>query len=238
VTPEAYAAAAQVEDRHWWFCARREILRAVLDRQLAPMAGRTLLEVGCGNGGNLPLLARYGQVSAVETSPEARQRAAARGLARVEAGALPDALPFADMRFDVVAALDVLEHVEEEQAALAALRARLKAGGLLLLTVPAFAWLWSGHDELSHHQRRYTRPALAEKVRAAGFRVAHATYFNTLLFPLAVAHIKLGAPQAALRIPGAGANALLKCVFSLERHLAPALRLPFGVSILLCGIAH
>lgn len=243
MNPETYAVAAHSEDRHWWFSARRAILGAVLDRFLTPPARRRVLEVGCGNGGNLPLLSRYGEVFAVEMAEAARARAAARGLARVEAGALPDALPFDGVAFDVVAALDVLEHVPDDRAAVAALRAKVKPGGLLLLTVPAFMWLWSRHDEISHHRRRYALGELADVARGGGFEVAHATYFNTLLFPLGVAHIKLASRLTAdahsgTRIPPRPLNALLHTLFAAERHLVPRLSLPFGISILLCGNAR
>lgn len=243
MNPDTYAAAARSEDRHWWFSARRQILGAVLDRFLTGPAARLVLEVGCGNGGNLPLLARYGEVFAVEMAEDARARAAARGLARVEAGALPGALPFEGVAFDVVAALDVMEHVADDRAAVAALRARLKPGGLLLLTVPAFMWLWSRHDEISHHRRRYALGALTALVRRGGFEVAHATYFNTVLFPLGVAHIKLSRwltadAHSGLRVPPQPLNALLRTLFAAERHLVPRLSLPFGISILLCGIAR
>jgi len=243
MTPETYALAAQIEEEHWWFSARRDILRAVLDRHLPQASERTLLELGCGNGGNLPLLARYGKLFAVETDNDARGRAAARGIAKVEPGALPHALPFTELQFDLVAALDVLEHVADEHAALAAMRAKLKRGGFLLLTVPAFAWLWSRHDEVSYHQRRYTKGGLIKLVKETGFEVAHSTYFNTLLFPLALAHIKLFTRFAAdahhgLRIPPRPLNALLRTIFSAERYLVPRLILPFGVSVLLCAIAR
>src|SRR6185503_10626513 len=234
--------AAQVEDEHWWFSARRSILRAVLDRYLPPVPGRTLLELGCGHGGHLPLLARYGKLCAVEMDDAARQRAAARGMAAVQPGALPDAIPFAGQQFDVVAALDVLEHVAEERAALVAMRVKLRRGGCLLLTVPAFNWLWSRHDEASNHRRRYSKGALVEQVREAGFEIAHATYFNTVLFPALAAYLKLSGPfsgdtHQGLRIPPRPINALLRAIFSAERYLVPRLTLPFGVSILLVGIA-
>jgi SAM-dependent methyltransferase len=240
MTPETYSLAAQVEDRHWWFSGRRDILAGVLDRYLPRTPLPQILEIGCGNGGNLPLLTRYGNVFAVEMSGGARRRAAARGIAHVEAGALPYDIPYKEIKFDVVAALDVLEHISEEEAALATIRARLKPGGLLLLTVPAYRWLWSAHDVLSQHQRRYTRKWLVRTVRAAGFRVLHATYFNTFLFPIAVAYLKMSPrasndPHHGMRMPGKNSNALLHSIFSAERYIVPRFRLPYGLSLLLCG---
>jgi SAM-dependent methyltransferase len=242
MNPNAYTAAASVEDRHWWFSGRREIIDAVLRRFLAPQDDCRILEIGCGNGGNLPLLARYGAVYAVELDDDARARAAARGVARVEAGALPDPLPFPGLTFDVIAALDVLEHVADDRRALGAVRARLTPRGLLVLTVPAYMWLWSGHDEISHHHRRYAAGGLVRLVESAGFEVAHASYFNTLLFPLGVARTLsawLGAGAApGLRIPPGGVNEVLHAVLAAERHLVSRASLPFGMSIVVCGRAR
>lgn len=233
-----YREMAALEDHHWWFVARRRILATVLDGLDLP-AHATVLEVGCGTGGNLPLLARYGSLYACEPAPEALALAAARGLARVAPGRLPDGLPFGDTTFDLIALLDVLEHVREDTTGLAALYARLRPGGWLLLTVPAYGFLWSAHDEVNHHVRRYTRRELVRKLRQAGFRVCHATYFNTVLFP-AVAGLRLagrllGRTGSDLTLPGPRLNGMLARIFAAERHLVSRRRMPFGVSILALG---
>lgn len=238
MNPDVYASAAQAEESHWWFRARRSILRAVLDKFFRGQPGpREILEVGCGNGGNLALLASYGNVYAVELDQGARSRAAARGLARVEAGNLPRALPFPGRRFDLIAALDVIEHVEEDGDSVRSLGERLKPGGLLLLTVPANPWLWGRLDEVSHHVRRYTRDGLLSLLRTNGFAVRHCSYFNTLLFPAAIAQIKLAQlarPRAydPVRVPPWPLNGALESVFALERLLLPRFSLPFGLSLI------
>jgi SAM-dependent methyltransferase len=235
--PHTYQLAAAVEDRHWWFRGRRSVLRALLDRHLgAGPQGRDILEVGCGNGGNLALLAAYGRVFAVELDDAARARAVQRGLARVETGQLPGALPFPGQRFDLIAALDVLEHVEDDEASLRALRERLKPGGLALLTVPAYQWMWGANDRVSHHLRRYSGDGLRSLLARSGFAPDYFGHFNTLLFPLAVAQVKLGRVlqadrYAGVRIPPAPLNRLLEGVFSLERFIAPRFSLPYGLSL-------
>jgi len=240
---DTYSLAAQAEDEHWWYRGRRAVLKSVLDRYV-PTSCRPLnvLEIGCGNGGNLPLLASYGKVFAVELNDAARERAARRGLAQIEKGWLPDGLPFESERFDVIAALDVIEHVENDRQAIVALGNRLTSNGLLLMTIPAYGWLWSPLDEISHHKRRYTSAQLVSLLTDLGFRVCYSSYFNTLLFPFAVTKIALGklfdlSPCRALRTPPTPMNRLLQAVLIVESTLIPRVSFPYGLSILICASA-
>ncbi len=238
---QAYALAADSEDEHWWYRGRRAILRSVLDRYAPPSSpSRTILEVGCGNGGNLPLLAAYGQAYAVEMDDATRARASGRAVARVEKGWLPDGLPFGDRRFDLIAALDVLEHVDDDHAALKALHDRLMPEGLLVVTVPAYGWLWGWRDEFSKHKRRYARPSLIAGLAEVGLDVIYSSYFNTLLFPVAVAYGKLEeflfrSAYQALSVPPAPVNRALTAIFELERLFIPRVAFPYGLSILICA---
>ncbi|MGI9175588.1 MAG: class I SAM-dependent methyltransferase, partial [Rhodothermales bacterium] len=213
------------------------ILDRVLDNLDLP-ADAALLEAGCGTGGNLAMLARHGRLRAFEIDDGAREVADKRGVTDVAAGVLPEPIPFEDERFDLIAMLDVLEHVADDRAALVNLRARLKPGGRLLLTVPAYMFLWSRHDEINHHHRRYVRDELATRVREAGYHVRYASYFNTLLFPFVLGirtlNNLLGRDEGSdLAMPSPLVNKLLTRVFASERHLVPRTALPLGVSILL-----
>jgi SAM-dependent methyltransferase len=232
----AYAAVHAEEDRaHWWFLGRRAVILAEMARRLPAGRGR-LVELGCGSGGMLEALGRFGTAIGVETDPVLRARARERGL-DVRAGALPDAIPLENGRWDAVCLFDVLEHVDEEANALAACRRLLAPGGRLFVTVPAYAWLWSRHDELLGHRRRYTAGRLRRAAEEAGFAVERLTYFNVLLAP-AIMAVRLA--RAALRRPGHDldrpaplVNRALAACFAAEARLLGWLSPPFGISILL-----
>lgn len=229
-----YAEMAALEERHWWFAARRKILGKMLASLRLP-ADAQILEAGCGTGGNLDMLARHGRVYGMETNAQALEFAAAKGTATIAAGRLPAPIPFSDQKFDLIALLDVLEHLDEDAAALDALRARLKPGGWLLLTVPAYPFLWSRHDELHHHKRRYVAGGLRGVIEGAGYRVQYLSYFNTWLFPMIAAARLAGAGSGHsgdLAMPNRFINALLTKIFASERLLLGRIALPFGVSLL------
>lgn len=234
-----YELARAAEKDHWWFRGRRAVLRSVLrDRIVGRPGGSSILEVGCGNGGNLPLLREFGEVWGVEADATACRNASARGVATVEQGALPDRLPLNGRRFDVVALLDVLEHIDAEQEAIRALRQQLSPTGSLLVTVPAYPWLWSRHDDLSHHARRYTRRSLAAALTSGGYVIDYITYFNAALFPLALARTVIekaapwSDPLAPITVPPRPINETFAAIFGMERFFIPRVALPFGVSLL------
>jgi SAM-dependent methyltransferase len=235
---QVYARMAELEDRHWWFAARRRILTEVLARLVARPAAPRLLEAGCGTGGNLAMLSRFGEVAAFEPDAEARRMAQEKSGFDVRDGRLPGDIPFEPGGFDLVAAFDVLEHVEDDLASLRALHAQLRPGGSALITVPAFEFLWSRHDERHHHWRRYAKAALVGRAAAAGFTPVVATCFNSLLFPL-IAGVRLGKRILGLDevedevLPPHPINRILYALFASERHLVGRVPLPLGVSLLM-----
>ncbi len=235
VDASIYAEMAALENHHWWFVARRSILNKILAGLPLP-ADAQILEAGCGTGGNLAMLARYGQVHGMEANAEAINLAMAKGVAEVRAGYLPNDIPFPEKSFDLIALFDVLEHLEEDAAALRALRARLKPGGWLLVTVPAYPFLWGRHDELHHHKRRYMARGLRALTESAGYRVRYLSYFNTWLLPLiAVARLARGSAKdgSAVPMPNKFLNALLTKIFASERFFLGHIAFPAGVSLLM-----
>lgn len=235
---QVYARMAELEDGHWWFVARRRILSRILERVVALPPEARILEAGCGTGGNIPMLARFGAVAGFEPDAAARELAARKGRFDLREGALPDRIPFDPGSFDLVAALDVLEHVEDDRGSLTALADRLRPGGWALLTVPAFPTLWSRHDETHHHRRRYRKPGLLALARASGLTPVTTTYFNSLLFP-AIAGVRCVKALCRLddvaddAMPARGLNRLLTGLFASERHLVGRVPFPAGVSLLM-----
>lgn len=231
-----YVATHVAEDQHhWWFRGRRAALVSVL-RTVLPRRRLKLVEIGCGSGSLLPAAAEFGDVLGVDASEGFLAAARQRGFT-VLAGALPDQLPLPAGVFDGVFLFDVLEHLEDDRAALSAAGRILKPGGVLVCTVPAYQWLWSAHDEALGHRRRYTVGGLMQIARDVGLQPLRMTYFNTLL-ALPIVGIRLlkrwrGRAGHDLRRPSAPLNALLAWVFSLEAGLLRCANLPFGVSVLL-----
>ncbi len=225
-----------LQSQHWWFMARRRILEKVID-DLAKPKPATILEVGCGPGGNLKMLSQFGEVTACELDESLRAYASELGYAQVVAGRLPDQIPGDHAPYDLIALFDVLEHVENDLGALNHLRENLKPSGKLILTVPAFMFLWSHHDVVNHHYRRYHMGELKCLLNRAGFEVKWCSYFNFLLFPLALAEkvskrLLNHRSDNTMPVPPPWANCLLGTVMSAEKYVLPSLQFPFGSSLI------
>jgi SAM-dependent methyltransferase len=230
----AYDEHYAVEDHHWWFRGRWAVIEALLSRTSLP-ANPRILDAGCGTGGNLERYSRLGEASGVDPSPDAVRYCAERGLGSVEQAGL-EALPFADASFDLIAATDVVEHIEAEERALRELWRVAAPGGAMLLTVPAYMWLWSKEDENLHHKRRYTRPRLRQATERCGWDPQIATYFNSFLLPpIAVAKRLRGQRErneADLERTPSYLNSPLSLPMRLEAQLIRrGVNLPAGVSV-------
>jgi SAM-dependent methyltransferase len=228
----------QAEDRHWWYRGRRKVLDGVIAELGLPAEPR-ILDAGCGSGRFMVELSKLGMVTGVELSDTSVALARQRGLGDVVAGSVLE-MPFADGSFDLAVSLDVIEHLEDDLAALRELRRTVAPGGALLVTVPAYQWLWSGHDEINHHHRRYTRRSLQQVAERAGWRQSRTTYFNSLLLPVAIllrvldrVSTKTTESSLDLWVPPEPVNWMLERPLTLEAALiARGGRIPAGLSLL------
>lgn len=240
--PEFFQLMVAVEPEHFWFVARNRILMDVMHKYF-PAPGK-VLEMGCGTGFVLSGL-RAAFPQAHLSGSDIFTEGLAFTARRVPSAFLfqMDArhIPFRE-EFDLIGAFDVLEHIEEDNAALAQMYQACKLGGGIVLTVPQHRWLWSRVDDFAHHRRRYTRVELIEKLARAGFRVEYATSFVSLLLPLMLASrgMKKSGADMEQQMEAVGlkvgrlTNAVLGAVMQIERRLISlGLSFPFGGSLLL-----
>jgi SAM-dependent methyltransferase len=240
------------EDKHWWFATRTRSILMYLDRFAPPGDPRRILDVGCGAANMSHHLRHFGSVVGVDSNPRPLEVARQRGLEAFEGRA--DDLPFEAAEFDLIALLDTVEHVPDEGKVFAECWRVLRGtqsrcqGGLLLVTVPAFQFLWSHNDVVNHHQRRYTASQLRASLERGGFRVLRMSYANFFVFPMAAALIllrrgraepELASPQDAPDVyqvemePTPGPlNAILSVVGRIEVQLMRLVNLPFGTSLI------
>lgn len=230
-----YSELYELEDRHWWFRARRHVVWALLNRSGVKASPR-ILDAGCGTGRNLVEYSRLGTVEGVDVSSQAVDFCHERGFGARQAAL--EALPFEDGRFDLIAATDVIEHLDDDRRALAELRRVASPGGRLVLTVPAYQWLWTQHDESMHHKRRYTASRLAASAEAGGWTPLLRTYFFTsLLAPVALVRAvrRVRRPANAisdLDLTTGPLNRWLDLPVKAEaRMIERGARLPAGVSV-------
>lgn len=229
------------ERRHWWFRVREKILLQQLNKSLPTGKSLNILNAGAATGRSTQILQQYGQVISVEKDPETciflREKL---GLEVVESGL--ESLPFDDNHFDVVCIFDVIEHVENQHLAIDELCRVCKPGGLLYCSVPAFSFLWSMHDEVNHHIRRYTRSDISLVIQRR-FQVVYSTYFNFLLFfPIAAWRTlnrfmfnrrrMVSDFEYSKTLNNDFFSTFFKAIFSIELILLKFCSLPFGVSIL------
>jgi SAM-dependent methyltransferase len=252
--PVNYQVMFAVEDEHWWFVGRRRIVFAQIEDALRAAGGRAdarslpaasdaaagqptrqILDIGCGTGINLSYLESYGEVQGVDVSEIALDFCRRRGHRRVLCASATD-LPFATDSFDLVTALDVIEHLDDDLRGLGEIRRVLREGAPVVLFVPAFQSLWGPNDDQVNHKRRYRIKELRAKVEAAGFCVERISYANMAMFaPIWVGRKLMNAlgarAQAENRINHPLINRLLAWVFASEAGWLRHHRLPFGVSI-------
>jgi SAM-dependent methyltransferase len=237
----AFAEMARTDEVHWWFKARRKIIASVITRELHLKADADIVEVGCGTGSNLSFLSAFGHLIGIEPDAGARAFCKGRSSVPVIEGYLPNGLPIDNQSADMIVMLDVLEHIDDDLAALLAIKQKLKPGARLLVTVPALPLLWSAHDQEHHHKRRYTARTLRAVVSESGLELEKLCYFNTLLLPMiaAVRGLKAltGNKNVDTGVPSRWLNTTLEAIFGLERYLVGRVPMPIGVSLMMIARA-
>jgi len=233
-----YAIMDRVEDKHWWFVGRRAILETFLKQIVqvpcSDAENLRILDVGCGTGANLEMLAQFGSAEGVDVSEEALEFCRKKGLTAQKG--LAEALPYPDETFDITTALDVVEHLDDDTSGLKEMFRVTKAGGYSLIFVPAFMWLWGVQDDISHHRIRYTRKQIVERLEKAGFSIERATYANFSFFaPVLGGRLFMRStgikPESENNINISALNGAFGKVFSAERFWLKKRNFPFGVSI-------
>ena len=236
---EAYEEMIELQEKHWWFVARRDIIESFIELEMPHSSADKTLEIGCGVGGNVELLGKSGNYLGMDMHLPAIEYCSAKfpqfefKCSRIEE--IPkDAYSH---NFDSIYILDVLEHIDNEVEILKEARNYLTDSGKILVTVPAYQFLWSPHDDFVHHVRRYTKKSLRAVLEEAGYKVERLSYFNSILFPLALIQ-RLGSKllnkklSAHLSIPPRIINWLFKTVFSQEAGILKRTNLPIGLSLI------
>ncbi|MEM7345528.1 MAG: class I SAM-dependent methyltransferase [Chloroflexota bacterium] len=236
------------EDDHWWFGSRTRALHSVMGPYVNKTANTRLLDVGCGAGNMIHHLSEYGQVKGLEIDERPVVVARERGY-DVDQFDATQQMPFDPNTFDAITTLDVIEHNEDDMAILADSYRILKPGGHIIITVPAFMWLWSHNDDINAHVRRYTRPELRDKLAKTGFKVNRITYNNFFVFPLAASllllrrnaeaqpdlashHLDEEEYQVEMEPASPPVNAVLTTVGKVEAGLMRMVNLPVGTSLI------
>ena len=236
-----YEILYRIEETHWWHSARRAIVLDWIRNRYVGRDDLVILDAGCGTGHLLQQLRTLGHAEGVDISDEALDFCRKRGLDNVRKADVND-LPFAGDTFDMVTALDVIEHLDDDVGALREFRRVLKPGGSVFIFVPAHRWLWSLQDEVSHHRRRYTDATLRASIEGAGLTVERQSYVSTFLLPV----IFLGRQwlKVTLRFRDVDtendlhpvwANGILKRVFLSEIPILKRMNMPFGASLIAVG---
>ena len=231
-----YPIMFRVEQSHWWYTGRRKILTRFIEDICRRVTDRRprILDVGCGTGANLLMLSKFGDAEGVDVSEDALAFCHERGLEQVKLGAA-EALPYDDGTFDLVTALDVVEHLDDDLAGLREMRRVLRPGGRVLLFVPTFMFLWGLQDDVSHHRRRYRMPELRHVLEQAGFEVERTTYANITFFMPILAMRKLMRltgikAESENNINVSALNGVLARILGAESGILKYVNIPFGVS--------
>lgn len=232
-----YRMFFEIQKKHWWFVTKKQIVLDTINKHLSKHADIKVLDIGCGSGLMLNALEDVGQTFGMDMSDDAINFSKEIFNGRIEKGLLPDQIPYEEDFFNLIIALDVIEHVDRDIDSLKAIRSHLVSDGKAVITVPAYMFLWSAFDEMNEHKRRYTLAELNTKLVQAGFTVEKISYYNTLLFPVVFVvrmlnNVLKRDGASDVDMPSRPLNFVLKKIFGIEKYMLKFVNLPFGVSII------
>jgi len=232
-----YRKFFEVQKKHWWFVSKKKIVLDFIDRYLSSNDNHKILDIGCGSGLMLNALEQIGDTYGMDMSDDAINFSKEIFSGTVKKGMLPDNIPYDEEYFSLVVALDVIEHVNDDRASLNAIRSHIAEGGQAVISVPACMFLWSEHDVLNEHKRRYTLEELKGKLIDAGFTIEKISYFNTFLFPLIslvrmINNLLKRKGSSEIDLPHPFINFIVEKIFSLEKYFLRIMNFPIGVSVL------
>jgi len=232
-----YRKFFEVQKKHWWFVSKKKIVLDVIDRYVPTNDNHKILDIGCGSGLMLNALEQIGDTYGMDMSDDAINFSKEIFSGTVKKGMLPDSIPYDEGYFSLVVALDVIEHVNDDRASLTAIRSHIAEGGMAVISVPACMFLWSEHDVLNEHKRRYTLEELKGKLIDAGFTIEKISYFNTFLFPLIslvrmINNLLKRKGASEIDLPHPAINYIVEKIFSLEKYFLRIMNFPIGVSVL------
>jgi SAM-dependent methyltransferase len=235
---QAYEEMYRIEEKFWWFRAKREIIIDLIERYSPDKQHPNILDIGCGCGYTMLELSRkFENVKGIDISDKAVDFCLTRGV-NVQKALFPEEIPFSETVFDIIIMSDVLEHIENDRKALEKALEILKPGGMILLTVPVHPFLWSKHDDFLHHKRRYTKKRFSEVFEKLPLERVVFSYYNSLLFPIAyvtriISKIFRLDKSVSEKISSKSVlNDILERIFASEKFLLGKIPLPVGLSMI------
>jgi SAM-dependent methyltransferase len=236
---KSYKQVSEIESLHWWYVGRRLIITTQL-KKIKFLSSSNILEVGSGTGGNLEMLSKFGKVYAFEKNIEALNITKSQNnhkKIRITQGSCPSKIPYSRIKFDLICLFDVLEHIADDKKTLINLKNKLKVSGKIVLTVPAYEWLFGPHDTKLHHKRRYSEKKIEAIIKDANLKIVKKSYFNSILFPLiGIVRIyeKIKGKESSIEhlMPKKEINYALLTIMKIEAFFLSFFNLPFGLSMI------